>query len=92
MILFVSITPKSSKNELTEWKKDLLRVRIAAPPVDGKANHALLVFLADIFGLAPSTMTITKGQTNKKKLIHVPMDQKNAMELIARRIRKRTLL
>lgn len=44
-----------------------LKIRLQAPPVDGKANKALMDFLAKIFGLPPSRIEILKGKTGRKK-------------------------
>ncbi len=49
LILRVKVQPKASKDELAEILGDQLKVRITAPPVDGKANKHLLAFLSKLF-------------------------------------------
>ena len=46
-----------------------LRVRLAAPPVDGKANAALLEFIANRLGLAKSAVNLIGGQTSRRKIV-----------------------
>lgn len=50
---------------------DSLRVRIAAPPVDGKANQALVALLAREFGVARSRVEIRRGQVGRDKLVRI---------------------
>ena len=59
------------------WETDplagpLLRVRIAAPPVDGKANAALRDFLATSLGLSKSKVVLQKGGTSRVKTFEIP--------------------
>jgi uncharacterized protein len=71
-IIKVKLTPRASKNEITGIMDDgTIKIRLTAPPVDGKANQALLVFLADVLTLASSKIRIISGQTSHTKLISV---------------------
>jgi uncharacterized protein (TIGR00251 family) len=66
------VTPRSRKNELTAVSSDgTLRVRLAAPPVDGAANKALLELLADILEVRANTLEIIAGEKGKDKIISV---------------------
>ncbi|MEW6243051.1 MAG: DUF167 domain-containing protein [Bacillota bacterium] len=47
MRLLVKVIPRASKNELAGWSGDILRVKVAAPPVDGQANAAPVRFIRD---------------------------------------------
>lgn len=58
--------PKASKNELADVQEDRIKVRITAPPVDGKANEGLVKFIAKTFGVAKSHVLIATGETGKK--------------------------
>jgi uncharacterized protein (TIGR00251 family) len=55
------------------WKEEdgRIKVYLTAPPVDGKANQALIKFLARRFGVAPSAITITKGLQSRLKVINI---------------------
>ena len=46
-------------------------MRLTAPPVDGKANAALIAFLADVLGVAARRITIVRGETGRMKLVEV---------------------
>lgn len=77
MILRVKATPNASKNEILGWIDEplvgkVLRVRISAPPVEGKANKALATFLADSLQLSKSAVKISKGQQSRIKSFEIP--------------------
>jgi uncharacterized protein (TIGR00251 family) len=68
----VHITPRSRKNELSGVSPDgTLRVRLAAPPVEGAANKALLELLAHILGVRVTTLEIIAGEKGKDKIVSV---------------------
>jgi len=65
------IQPNASQNEVVGFKDGVLRVRIAAPPVKGKANQELIKFLSNVLGVSKSNLTIEKGITGKKKTVAI---------------------
>ena len=65
----VRVQPNAGQNQVLGFKDGVLYVRIAAPPVKGKANHELIGFLSDILGVSKSSLTIEKGMTGKRKVI-----------------------
>lgn len=70
--LAVRITPRASKNEISEILSDgTVKIRLTAPPVEGKANLALVNFLSDVLGVPPSRIEIVAGATGRDKLISV---------------------
>ena len=79
MKLRVRATPNARKSEIIGWETDeqagpILRVRIAAPPVDGRANVVLRDFLAISLGLAKSKVILEKGTTSRFKTFEIPDD------------------
>jgi uncharacterized protein (TIGR00251 family) len=72
MKLLVRIIPNAKQSEAVGWEGQTLKVRIAAPPIEGKANAALVRFMAELCGCAPSEIEITKGLTGKQKTLDVP--------------------
>jgi uncharacterized protein (TIGR00251 family) len=48
-----------------------LKIALAAPPVEGKANAVLRAFLADAFGVAQRNVTLLRGQSGRKKLVRI---------------------
>jgi uncharacterized protein (TIGR00251 family) len=68
----VHVTPRSRKDELTGISPDgTLRVRLAAPPVEGAANKALLELLARILGVRTASLEIIGGEKGKDKIVSV---------------------
>lgn len=70
--LAIRVTPRSSKNEISEIMSDgTVRIRITAAPVEGKANEALLSFLADVLDIPRSKIEIVAGETGRDKLVSI---------------------
>jgi len=67
----VRVQPGASKNEIVGVQQDALRIRISAPPVEGKANRALVQFLAKQLGVKPSQVEILSGHTSRIKTIQI---------------------
>ena len=60
--LTLHIQPGAKKTEVAGLHGDALKIRLAAPPVDGKANAALVEFIAERLGLAKSAVVLKSGQ------------------------------
>ncbi|MES3020023.1 MAG: DUF167 domain-containing protein [Pseudomonadota bacterium] len=69
--LAVQITPNAKKTEVVGVHDDVLKLKLQAQPIEGKANEALVRFLAEALALPRSAISITHGHTNKRKLIEV---------------------
>src|SRR6185312_2994120 len=67
----VRVVPRASRSELVGEHDGALRIRIAAPPVDGAANDELVRLLARAFGVPRSAIDITGGQAAKLKTVCV---------------------
>jgi uncharacterized protein len=65
------VTPRSARDEVIGWDGEVLRVRLRAPPVDGRANEALQHVLAARLEVAPSAVEIVSGQTSRTKRVRV---------------------
>lgn len=70
-ILKVHLTPKASKEGLAGLYGDALKVKVKAPPVDGKANKALVKFLAGRLDISSSRVEIIAGQTSRSKTVRI---------------------
>jgi len=84
VIVTVKATPRSSVSRVESVVAGALKVRLAAPPVDGAANTELIKTLASFFGVAKSTVTILSGESSRAKrawVRGVTMDQ--AGDLVA---------
>lgn len=71
MTLTLHIQPGAKKTECAGLHGDALKIRLAAPPVDGKANEALLRFVADRLHLPKSAVILKSGQTSRHKVVEV---------------------
>ena len=69
--LTLHIQPGAKKTEFAGLHGDALKIRLAAPPVDGKANEALIRFVAETLGLAKSAVHLKSGQTSRRKVLEV---------------------
>ena len=67
----VRVIPRASRNEIVGMQGDALKVRLTAPPVEGKANEALVAFLAQWLGVRKSQVEIVAGATSRRKTIRV---------------------
>ena len=68
----VRVTTRARKNEIVEIQNNgTIKIRVTAPPVDGKANDALTVFLAKVFNIPKSRIEIVAGLTGRDKLISI---------------------
>ena len=67
----VRLTPRGGRDAIDGWDGDVLRVRVAAAPVDGKANDALLRLLAKALGVAPSRVTLVSGAQARLKSVDI---------------------
>jgi hypothetical protein len=69
--LTLHIQPGARKTEFAGQHGDALKIRLAAPPVDGKANAALVDFIATALGLPRTAVTLKSGQTSRRKVVEV---------------------
>jgi len=71
MRIYIKVSPKSSRNEVTKISEGEYKVKLTAPPVDGKANEALINILARHFKVAKSSVRIVGGKTAKTKIVDI---------------------
>jgi len=71
IIIKIKIVPGSSKNKIIGAYNDALKITIAAPPVEGKANKKCIAYLAKYFDIAKSKIEIISGKNSKNKLIKI---------------------
>ncbi len=71
VVLTVKAVPRAAKSEIAGIDDEWLRVRIKAPPVDGKANEALVKFFAEFFSLPKGSVSIVSGDTARLKRIKI---------------------
>ena len=78
MKLALKVTPGARKNEILGWEDDypqvgrVLKVKIAAPPVEGKANKEIIAFLSKTLKVTKSTIEVVHGTSGRIKLVEIP--------------------
>jgi len=80
--LSVRVVPNASRSEVSGFRDGAWTIRLAAPPVEGKANAALIRFFADTLDLAPSEIDVLKGFSSKSKILDVPMSDARIHEVL----------
>lgn len=81
--LTLHIQPGAKKTELAGLHGDALKIRLAAPPVDGKANEALLKFIAETLGMAKTAITLKSGHTSRRKVLEIKGADRIAIAALA---------
>lgn len=71
LLLSVRVQPKASRDEIIGPHENALKIRITAPPVDGKANTHLIRFLAKTFGVPKSRVEILSGESGRLKRLRI---------------------
>jgi uncharacterized protein (TIGR00251 family) len=70
-LLAIRVQPNASVTEVAGEYGEELKVRLAAPPVDGRANEALVTFLARALGVPKASVSVRRGQSGRSKTIRV---------------------
>ena len=76
----VKVHPRARKNAITGVVGEALKLALTAPPVEGKANHAVIEFFADLFAIPRSSVTIASGATSRNKVVRIAGVSKPAAE------------
>jgi len=88
--ILARVRPNARRSEVMSYAEDILEVRVAAPPVRGRANQALIELLSDILEVPRSSIAIEKGITSRNKTIRVTgLGQDQAAALLERHLAAR---
>ena len=80
----VRVQPRASRTEVVGAHGDAIKIRVAAPPVDGAANKELIAFLSKRLGLSKSAVQIVKGAQGRDKLVEIEgLSEKEVRERLA---------
>ncbi|HEY8384685.1 MAG TPA: DUF167 family protein [Porticoccaceae bacterium] len=71
LVLHCHIQPGASRDAIAGLHGDRLKVQVASPPVDGKANDRLIRFMAKTLGVAKSRISLLRGHTGRQKSLHI---------------------
>lgn len=83
--LSVRVAPNAKRSGIEGlWQANMLKIALRAPAVDGKANEALISFLADLFGVKKRDVVIVRGETAREKTVAVAnLSLQQAQDIIA---------
>jgi len=70
-VIAVKVVPRAAKDEIVGWLDGALKIRIRAPPEDGRANRALEELLAEALGLKKNAVTVAAGRSSARKRVEV---------------------
>lgn len=70
-VIDVRVIPNAARSAVAGERQGAWLVRLAAPPVDGKANEALTTFLAEVLDVPRRAVTIVRGQTARHKQVRI---------------------
>ena len=67
----VKVHPRARKNAITGTVGDALKLALTAPPLEGRANAAVIEFFAELFQIPRSSVTIASGETSRNKVVRI---------------------
>jgi len=71
LLLRVMAHPGAGRSEVVGQQGDALRVKVAAPPVDGRANRAVVELVAEVLGVKPAQVSIDRGESSRSKRLRI---------------------
>ncbi len=78
------VYPNASRNEVVGFTNGILRVKVSAPPIKGKANRELITFLSRLLGVGKGSVNIIKGHTTRNKVVAVDgLSQEEVMKQLS---------
>ena len=80
ILLDIYIAPRASRSRMVGLHGARLKVAVTAPPVDGKANQALIEFMAKVLGVAKTLISIERGHSSREKLLLVKAVEREHVE------------
>jgi len=81
-VLTVHVQPGAKRTEIVGEHGDALKIRLAAPPVDGKANEALLSYLAEKLSVGRRAVELRSGMTSRRKVVSIGLSAVAALALL----------
>jgi uncharacterized protein len=80
----IRVVPRAKRNEIAGERDGRLLVRVAAPPVDGKANAAVIKLLAKALGVPRGSVSVVRGEASRDKLVRVEGVDAEALRALGR--------
>jgi uncharacterized protein (TIGR00251 family) len=85
--LTLHIQPGAKRSEVAGLHGDALKVRLAAPPIEGRANEALLRFIADSFDVPLRQVELLRGAQSRQKMVRVEGSKVESETLLPNKLR-----
>ncbi len=85
MRIQVKVIPGASKDQIVEYRDNILKVKVASPPQDGKANKRLINFLSKVFNIKKKDINIVKGEKSRNKLLDININEKLFFDIISQK-------
>lgn len=79
--LQVQVMPNAKRTAVAGMHGDALKIRLQAQPIEGKANEALVRFVAEVLNLPKSGVSVSHGQTSRRKLLEIVAPSMSAEEI-----------
>ena len=83
MLLDLSVMPNAKRTEVDGLHDGALRVRLAAPPIDGRANEALVAWLAKSLGVTRRDVAVLRGESSRRKQVAIAIAHDRAAQWLA---------
>ena len=82
LLLKLHVQPRASRNQLAGLYNDALKIQLTTPPVEGKANKAVIAFLAKLLHLPKSAVTIKSGMQSREKQVLITGCEEDQVRMI----------
>jgi uncharacterized protein (TIGR00251 family) len=82
LTLTLHVQPGAKRTEVVGLHGDALKIKLAAPPVEGKANEALLRYIADAFAVPLRNVTLLQGEQSRHKVVAISSSSVNPLDLL----------
>jgi len=69
--LAIKAIPNAPRTEIVGWLGEALKIKVHAPPVEGRANEVLCEFLAEVLAVPSRAVTVLRGDTSRQKIIRI---------------------
>lgn len=85
----IHLQPSASKNEITGYYGESLKVRVNAKPIDGEANKALIEFFSKILKISKSKIELITGDKSREKTLEIDKPIEEINEIVSELIKKK---
>ncbi|HEY6202027.1 MAG TPA: DUF167 domain-containing protein [Candidatus Limnocylindria bacterium] len=84
LVFTIRVTPRASANTVAGVRDGVLLVRVTAPPIEGKANDAVVALLAKTLGAPRGAIRLVRGASARTKRVSVPQDAEAALQRLTK--------